>query len=155
MVAYDFPPVNASNVTITGISTFGHVDVIDPGAREIQFFEHRPIWARGAPIVPTSCSASTEFNDDTRCERVFDGNLRDHWDHNGEYGSWAAATNSAEEDVNITLNFDSPKTFNAMFFAQRYISGCFSYVRLTFDGHDGPNDGVSLMLRESSLRLLS
>lgn len=40
MTTYSFPPVTASTVTITGAGTAEGADVVNPGAREIQFLSH-------------------------------------------------------------------------------------------------------------------
>jgi hypothetical protein len=40
MTTYSFPPVTASSVTITAAGTAEGADVINPGAREIQFLSH-------------------------------------------------------------------------------------------------------------------
>ena len=40
MTTYSFPPVTASSVTITGAGTSEGADVVNPGAREIQFLAH-------------------------------------------------------------------------------------------------------------------
>ena len=105
------------------------------------------------PIVPISCSASSEFNNAYGCKNVYDNDLlgvgdppnptvgtAGHASPHASASSWASnghqeGKNGADFHAAITLNFGRPNTFSAMAFAQRAnIAGqCFGDVRLTFD----------------------
>lgn len=115
----------------------------------------------GAPIVPTSCTASSEYNDQYTCENVFDGSSEDgYYSGANEAGSGTAGTSWAVQGgtegngagsgpgfhASVTLNFGAPKMFGSMIFAQRNnLPGeCFGRVILTFDGQASPTVPLSL-----------